>query len=117
MRPDRVLIVLPLLLSTLPAAAQDSTPRRPGLWEMSVITIIQSQKSAPQVSQHCIDAATDQAMRSYSLALIQSKCDRTDWRREGNKRVLYAGCKAGDQRRSRSTAKRPAASRQTTPPP
>jgi hypothetical protein len=83
---------LPLLLCALPAAAQDLPARKPDLWELTATQTVQSMKSAPQVSWHCIDAETDKAMQAFGLDLIKAKCDRLDWRREGKDRVLYAGC-------------------------
>ena len=58
---------------------------------------IQSSISPVHVSKHCIDAVTDKAMQTFGGDLIKAKCDRLDWRREGNDRVLHAGCLYGQQ--------------------
>jgi len=94
---SRLPALLLVLNLALPAAAQDLPPRKPGLWELTTTQTIQSSTSRPYVSKHCIDAATDKAMQTFGGDLIKSKCDRLDWRREGNDRVLYAGCLYGEQ--------------------
>jgi hypothetical protein len=97
MHVSHVSLWLPSLICALPAAAQNLPPRRPGLWELTMTQTIQSSTSQPYVSRHCIDAVTDTAMQTFGGDLIKSKCDRLDWRREGNDRVLYAGCLYGEQ--------------------
>ena len=91
----RAASLLPLIWA-LPAGAVDMPPRKPGLWEASVTTTIAGQTSSPQVSQQCIDAETDTAMRALDSGLLQAKCQRRDLRREGNSLVLDAECRAGD---------------------
>jgi hypothetical protein len=86
-----------LLALAVPAAAQDLPPRKPGQWEVSVTTTIQSQVSPRQVARYCLDATTDAALRTHATSQFMSKCDRRDWRREGRALVLYAGCKVGEQ--------------------
>lgn len=93
----RIGLVVAFTTSALPASAQDLPPRKAGLWELTTTQTIQSSTSNPQVSTHCIDAATDKAMQSLGDYIIKSKCDRLDWRREGNDRVLHAGCLYGEQ--------------------
>lgn len=97
MRPSHIPVSLLALTLALPATAQNLPARKPGLWEHIATQTIQSVTSQKFVSQHCIDAETDQAMQAFGTDLIKAKCDRLDWRPEGSNRVLYAGCLYGDQ--------------------
>src|ERR1700752_1299754 len=88
--------VLALLL-TLPAAAQDLPPRRPGLWNLNVTFTIQGQTSPPQTTRYCIDAATDREIRALDSGVFNPKCETQTLRREGNTVVMDGECKVGDQ--------------------
>jgi Protein of unknown function (DUF3617) len=96
MRMIQTALLLPLLSCAQPEVAADLPPRKPGLWEMSVKTTIQGRTPPAQVSQHCIDAEMDKAMRALELNLRQAKCAGPGIRRKGDAFVLDTQCRAGD---------------------
>ena len=96
MRIIHAALLLPLLSCAEPEVAADLPARKAGLWEMSVKTTIQGRTPPAQVSQHCIDAETDKAMRALELRMRQAKCEGQGIRRKGDTFVLDAQCRAGD---------------------
>lgn len=72
-------------------SAEDYPPRKPGLWQMSV-----QASGNTMTMQHCIDAATDQAMRDMGKGEGKNACASQSIKREGdNKMVVDSVCKTG----------------------
>jgi hypothetical protein len=90
MRFARAALSLPLLLSAC-SSDGEIPPRREGLWDLSETTTIGRDVSRPVVAQHCIDAATDKAMRAFEAGLTRGKCSR-HLRRRGDTLVIDAEC-------------------------
>jgi hypothetical protein len=61
-----------LLACTIPAHAADNLQRKPGLWEVK--TSIEGGKAPPRVVQQCIDAATDEMLRSSAGPFNPAAC-------------------------------------------
>jgi len=77
--------------------AADYPPRKPGLWETSVQTDAKgSEKMGPLVSQQCIDAASDKALREMGMGMSQGMCSKQDMRSEGGRLVVDSVCKIGN---------------------
>lgn len=73
------------------AIAIDFPKRRPGKWELSMV--IADSKMPPQTQFVCLDEATDALLYRYGLAMSQKMCDRTDWKRDGDKLIGNLTCK------------------------
>jgi len=96
MRMIHALLLLPLASCGEPEVAAELPARKAGLWEMSVTTTIQGRTPPAQVSQHCIDAETDKAMRALELRMRQGKCTGQGIRRKGGEFILDTQCRAGE---------------------
>jgi hypothetical protein len=80
------------LACTAPAAALDLPARKAGLWE---ITMFDGRTMPPQVSQHCVDAATDKLMTSIGGSMRHDMCSKQDVSRVGNTIVVDSVCQVG----------------------
>lgn len=81
---------------TLPGFAQaDQLKRKPGLWEIKM-TSPRASGGGPMVSQHCIDAKTDDLMQQRSQGTGQQACSRNSVRKEDGKTIAESVCKFGD---------------------
>ena len=77
-----------------PAAALDLPARKAGLWEITMT--FDGRTMPPQVSQHCVDAATDKLMSSIGGSMRPaSACSKQDISRVGNTIVVDSICQVG----------------------
>ena len=76
-----------------PAAALDLPARKAGLWEITMT--FDGRTMPPQVSQHCVDAATDKLMNSIGGSMRQDVCSKQDVSRVGNTIVVDSVCQVG----------------------
>jgi Protein of unknown function (DUF3617) len=95
----RLALYSPLALTLLaPLAAgaqlQDLPPRRPGQWEMRMVT--EKPTGGPSItSQMCIDAATDREMMEFGLKMSKGNCPKFNMKRAGANWVIDAECAFG----------------------
>jgi hypothetical protein len=78
------------------AAAQllDLPPRKPGQWEMRMVT--EKPAGGPSItSQMCIDAATDRELMEFGLKMSKGNCQRFDMKKTGAGWVIDAACAFG----------------------
>ncbi len=91
------LLIPSLLIVTSAVLAADYPARKPGLWETSVRTEGKGNEKVPaHVSQQCMDAASDKAMREMGMGMSQGMCSQQDVRNEGGKLVIDSVCKIGN---------------------
>ena len=83
------------LLSTWPAAAFDMPTRKPGLWQMTMKYEGAGSPSPPQISQQCIDAATDKEMIAYGSNMSREMCSKQDIQKVGEKIIVDGACQIG----------------------
>ena len=84
-----------LAVVALPIVAQADLPKRkPGLWEIKMTSSIGP--GGPMVSQHCIDAKTDDLMQQRAQGMDKQACSKNSVRREGGKTILESVCKFGE---------------------
>ena len=69
------------------AHAGDGPQRKPGLWESKIQT-----NGATLISQMCVDAATEAAMRSKTDGYMKQNCSRYEKREEGGKWITDSVC-------------------------
>ena len=90
-------LALPLIALTLcvatPAAALDIPARKPGLWEMKMQ--FEGRNLPAQVTQNCIDAATDKMMNNFGGGMSRSMCSQQNVRHEGGALVVDSVCEIG----------------------
>ena len=77
----------------LPAQAIDFPPRKPGLWEVRITDGKSGEK--PQITQQCVDAASDQAMMKMGQAMAEKGCSRNDMRKDGDRIITESVCTFG----------------------
>jgi hypothetical protein len=80
----------------LPAAAQsvDFPARRPGHWEIRIVT--EKPTGAPALdTQVCLDAATDRELMEFGLRMSKDVCTRFDMKRAGGNLVIDSECSFG----------------------
>jgi hypothetical protein len=78
----------------LAAEAFDLPARKPGHWEIKMVTEIPA--GGPEtVIQLCIDAATDRQMMEQGLSLTSGICPKREMKREGDAILIDAECKMG----------------------
>lgn len=85
-----------MLGATLAARAQtiDLPPRKPGQWEMRMVT--EKPAGGPSMTaQMCIDAATDREMMDFGLKMSKDSCKRYDMKKTGSSWVIDADCAFG----------------------
>jgi len=73
--------------------ALDFPARKPGLWEMSMNMGAISSKLPVQVTQQCMDAASDKAMREMGEGMSKDRCSKQDMRNEGGKIIVDTVCR------------------------
>ncbi len=83
------LLALTIALAAAPAGASDYPARKPGLWEL---TTKDDLGGAPQVAQHCVDAASDQALQQLGKGMAQQMCADVKASREGDKYIIESTC-------------------------
>ncbi len=80
----------------LPSLAQADMPKRkPGLWEIRM-TSDAGRGGGPMVSQHCIDAKTDDLLQQRTQGMGKQECSKNSVRREGGKVISESVCKFDD---------------------
>jgi hypothetical protein len=89
----RSLVAALCLLPAWPAAAQDLPARKAGLWEIRMT--VDAAKMPPQISQHCIDAATDKQMSAVGAGMGKDLCSKQNVQRSGNTVTVDSVCKIG----------------------
>jgi hypothetical protein len=82
-----------ILICATPALADDLPSRKPGLWEVK--TSIESRNAPAQVIRQCIDATTDQMMRSTAGPFSQTVCPKREVQRSGNSTTIDSTCTIG----------------------
>ncbi len=88
---------IPVLLTALilPAQAADLPKRKPGLWEIKM-TSASERGGGPMVSQHCIDAKTDDLLQQRTQGMGKQACSKNTVRREGGKTIAESVCQLGN---------------------
>ncbi len=81
------------LLAAGSAAALEVPPRKPGLWEMTMV--FEGRNVPPHVSHHCVDAETDKLMSSFGNAATRDMCPKMDTQKVGDTYVVDSVCKMG----------------------
>lgn len=96
-RPAALLAVIAAVVALpLPTAAQavDFPQRRPGHWEIRIVT--EKPTGAPALdTQVCLDAATDRELMEFGLRLSKDACTRFDMKRAGGNLVIDSECSFG----------------------
>ena len=81
----RYFVSILLVVLTVPSLAQADMPKRkPGLWEIKMTTDA-ARGGGPMVSQHCIDAKTDDLMQQRAQGMGKQECSKNTVRKEGGK--------------------------------
>ncbi len=93
--PLSVLVALAVLA---PSAASTQTldlpPRKPGQWEMRMVT--EKPAGGPAItSQMCLDATTDRELMEFGLKMSKGTCQRFDMKKAGAGWVINAECAFG----------------------
>jgi hypothetical protein len=83
------------LLSAWPAAAFDLPTRKPGLWQLTMKYEGAGSPLPPQISQQCIDAATDKEMIAYGNNMSREMCSKQDIQKVGEKIIVEGTCQIG----------------------
>ena len=84
------------------AGIEDLPKRKPGLWEMSMLS--PEGKRGSMTARVCIDAATDAALTSFGLGIASQMCSKRDIRVSGSVATIDMVCKIGEsQQTSHST--------------
>ena len=75
-------------------SVQELPPRRPGQWEIRMVT--EKPGGIPEVAtQVCIDAATDREIMEFGLRMSKKACAKYAFKREGKAFVIDAECELG----------------------
>jgi Protein of unknown function (DUF3617) len=82
-----------VLLATNAAQAADVPPRKPGLWDMKMV--FEGRNTPPHLSQHCIDAETDELMSAFGNASTKDMCSKMDTQKVGGTYVVDSVCRMG----------------------
>ena len=90
----KLVIISGLLLLSVDLKADPYPHRRPGLWELTSSPI--DQRLPPNVSQLCIDAATESALIDVGTEAVKSACSKNDIQVSGNSITADLVCKFGD---------------------
>ncbi len=84
------------MAATIAARAQaiDLPARKPGLWDMKMVT--EKPAGIPGFSaQMCIDAATDRDLFDFGLKMSKESCRRYEVKRTGSAWIIDADCNIG----------------------
>ena len=84
------------MAATVAARAQaiDLPARKPGLWDMKMVT--EKPAGIPGFSaQMCIDAATDKDLFDFGLKMSKDSCRRYEVKRKGSAWIIDADCDIG----------------------
>ncbi|TCO78888.1 uncharacterized protein DUF3617 [Plasticicumulans lactativorans] len=96
--PRHRLMLLALACAAVPAlatAADDMPRRKSGLWEVTTQIGGTEGRTMPAIQQ-CIDAATDDLMRSRGEQMSREMCSKHEMRREGGRIVIDSVCRIGE---------------------
>jgi len=88
------LVVLTAVALPVVTQAADLPKRKPGLWEIKM-TSAGSSGGGPMVSQHCIDAKTDDLLQQRTQGMGKQACSKNSVRREGGKVIAESVCQLG----------------------
>ena len=81
-------VLAPFAASTQPL---DLPPRKPGQWEMRMVT--EKPAGGPAItSQMCLDAVTDRELMEFGLKMSKGTCQRFDMKKAGAGWVINAEC-------------------------
>ena len=83
------------LLLAWPAAAFDMPDRKPGLWQMTMKYEGAGSPLPPQISQQCIDAATDKEMIALGNIAAREMCSEWAPQKVGEKIIVEQICQIG----------------------
>jgi hypothetical protein len=83
------------LLLTWPAEAFDMPARKPGLWQMTMKYQGAGSPLPPQISQQCIDAATDKEMIALGNIASREMCSTRSPQKVGEKIIVEQTCQIG----------------------
>lgn len=86
-----VVLAFPILADV----SKDMPKRKPGLWEIKM-TSDAGRGGGPMVSQHCIDAKTDDLLQQRAQGRGKPACSKNTVRKEGGKTIAESVCKFGD---------------------
>ena len=87
----RYFVSILLVVLTVPSLAQADLPKRkPGLWEIKM-TSDAGHGGGPMVSQHCIDAKTDDLLQQRTQEMGKQECSKNTVRKEGGKTIAGIG--------------------------
>lgn len=81
-----------------PAAAQDYPKLKPGLWEVSSRTSMQTKDEPPVRTTMCLDDATAREMYRFSQGMMEGMCSKFDVKHVGDRYISEANCKLGESR-------------------
>lgn len=92
------LLALAAATAALPVHAQPAAdafpPRRPGQWEVTMVT--EKPAGGPTINaQMCLDAATDRELMDFGLRMSKDSCKRYEVKRAGKTWVIDADCTFG----------------------
>ena len=73
---------------------KDMPKRKPGLWEIKMTS--DTDRGGLMVSQHCIDAKTDDLLQQRTQGMGKQECSKNSVRREGGKTIAESVCKFGE---------------------
>ena len=93
----RYVSVVLFFLAITPALAdvsKDMPKRKPGLWEIKMTS--SGGPGGPAVSQHCIDAKTDDLLQQRAQGMGKQECSKNSVRRESGKVIAESVCKFGE---------------------
>jgi hypothetical protein len=76
------------MLCALPAIAADSPTRKPGLWEVKMI----SDNHAPLIVQQCVDEATDQMLLQSAGPISVAACTKRDVQQSADALTIDSAC-------------------------
>ncbi len=85
------LVFAATLLAVQLAQAADAPKRKPGLWELKTSTT--AAQGQVMTFQQCIDASTDDLLRSQGQEAAKERCSKNDIRVSGNSVSFESVCK------------------------
>jgi len=87
-RVGAALLILAVVLCALPARAADLPTRKPGQWEVKMV----SDDRAPLIVQQCVDEATDQMLLQSAGPISAAACTKRDVLRSTDTLTIDSTC-------------------------
>jgi uncharacterized protein DUF3617 len=82
-----------MVFCNVPAVALDLPTRKPGLWELKVVSVsLAPAKPPPLIAEHCIDAETDRLMNITGDSMRPDTCSKPEVRKVGSTVVVDSVC-------------------------